>query len=105
MRMLLNPTWKCGHLLQVAHNESINSPLSKFVIQVLDMDESVKFYNKALGMRILRRRYNVNNRPHHPSATAYLVRHTMLLFCMKLSICFHLHSFFKTHLLTGVWRR
>ena len=48
-------------------------PGMKAVLHVLNLEESIDFYTKALGMKLLRKRSNVNNRPREASLCAYLV--------------------------------
>ena len=61
-------------LFQVAHHRSENSTQAKISIQVLDMDESVAFYTKALRMTLQRRRFDVLSDPPCARGVSYLVR-------------------------------
>lgn len=46
---------------------------AKIILHVEDLDESVEFYTKGLGMKLLRRRSNVNNTPKEAAMVAYVV--------------------------------
>ena len=47
-------------------------PGMKLILNVLNLEESIDFYTKGLGMKLLRKRSNVNNRPRDASLSAYL---------------------------------
>jgi hypothetical protein len=49
------------------------SPISKIILNVADLDAACQFYTEVLGMKLLRRRANVNNTPKSASMCAYLV--------------------------------
>ena len=45
----------------------------KAVINVLDLEESIGFYTNVLGMKLLRKRSNINSRPKQASLCAFVV--------------------------------
>jgi hypothetical protein len=61
-----------GFMIEIIEEEKIH-PLFKLRLNVLDLDETIQFYTQTLGMKLLRRRSNVNNRPRMASLCAYLV--------------------------------
>lgn len=58
---------------------------AKLVLKVLDLEDSVQFYSHALGLQLLRRRSNVNNRPAEASLMARLVSSLLSLLSSRLS--------------------
>jgi catechol 2,3-dioxygenase-like lactoylglutathione lyase family enzyme len=63
-----------GYTVEVTEDASVTSPsIFKVVLNVLDLDETVNYFTTVLGMKLLRRRSNVNSRPRHGSMCAYVV--------------------------------
>eukprot|EP01031_Cornospumella_fuschlensis_P035458 gene35458-42980_t len=55
--------------------EDVEVPIDsycKITIKVLDLEQAVDFYGKVLGLQLLRRRANVNNRPKEATGSAFL---------------------------------
>jgi hypothetical protein len=53
-----------------------SDPFTKVVLNVLDLDDTVKYYSgegTTVGMKLLRRRSNVNSIPKDASMCAYVV--------------------------------
>ena len=47
-------------------------PLRKVILSVLDLDETVAFYTDKLGMKLHRRRANINSKPKHASICSFV---------------------------------
>ena len=62
-----------GIEFQVSGSSVYAQPELKVVLNVLDLEESIDFYTKQLGMTLTRKRSNVNNRPRQSSLSAFLV--------------------------------
>jgi hypothetical protein len=62
-----------GIEFQVSSSSVYKQPELKVVLNVLDLEESIEFYTKQLGMTLTRKRSNVNNRPRQSSLSAFLV--------------------------------
>lgn len=60
-----------GYCVEVTEG-SRAEPLRKVVLHVLDTEEAVAFYGETLGMRLLRRRSNINSRPKHASICSFV---------------------------------
>ena len=60
-------------LEDVALHRSLRSDVAKIVLNVEDLDECIEFYTQVLGMKLLRRRSNVNNEPNEGAMVAYVV--------------------------------
>lgn len=60
-----------GYCVEVTEG-SRAEPLRKVVLHVLDTEEAVAFYGDSLGMRLLRRRSNINSRPKHASICSFV---------------------------------
>ena len=58
--------------VELHENPSVIEPTGRMRLYVLDLKESMDFY-QGLGMKLLRHRSNVWNRPKEASMTAYLV--------------------------------
>jgi len=67
-----------GHTIEIKQSEKTN-PLSKVILSVLDLNESIDFYCKKLDMKLLRKRSNVNSKPKDASMCAYVVIHAYIL--------------------------
>lgn len=63
-----------GVEFEVSDVSTYSQPKLKVVLNVLDLEESIEFYTKQLGMTLSRKRSNVNNRPRQASLSAFLVR-------------------------------
>lgn len=63
-----------GLEFEISSSSIYSQPELKVVLNVLDLEESIDFYTKQLGMTLIRKRSNVNNRPRQPSISAFLVR-------------------------------
>lgn len=61
-----------GHSVEVVEGDKVN-PVEKFILNVLDLNESVEFYSQILGMTLLRKRANINSIPKEASMCAYVV--------------------------------
>lgn len=59
-----------GFVIEVKEN---NNNCGKFMMNVIDLEESVAFYRDVLGMKLLRKRSNVNSKPKHGSLVACVV--------------------------------
>jgi hypothetical protein len=46
---------------------------SEIRLRVLDLNDSIEFYKNVVGLRLIRKRSNVNNRPREASMCAILV--------------------------------
>ncbi len=66
------------YAVEVNEEENPHVPQERVVLCVLDTDESVEFYTKVLGFDLIRKRYNLNNRPRSASCTVYLVNSLFL---------------------------
>jgi hypothetical protein len=64
---LLDPM---GHKINI---QKCPNAFDRVVLNVVDLDESIEFYQKTLGLSLLRKRSNVNNRPKEASFSAYMV--------------------------------
>lgn len=63
-----------GYVVEI--KEELEVPIDsycKFTIKVLDLEQGVDFYTKVLGLKLLRRRSNVNNRPKEATGSAFMV--------------------------------
>ena len=63
-----------GHVFEVLEDTGVY-PQVRLVLNVLDLEESIKLYSSVLGMKLLRKRSNINSRPRHASLCAYMVRY------------------------------
>jgi hypothetical protein len=67
-------------LLEVASKEGVRDRetttalLRKVILYVEDLNESIEFYTKVLGMTLYRKRSNVNSTPKDASMVAHVVR-------------------------------
>jgi hypothetical protein len=63
-------------LLEVASKEGVTTTalLRKVILYVEDLNESIEFYTKVLGMTLYRKRSNVNSMPKDASMVAHMVR-------------------------------
>ena len=66
-----------GYTIEILHSEKSN-PLSKIILSVLDLNDSIDFYCKKLNMKLLRKRSNINSKPKDASMCAYLVSYLKL---------------------------
>lgn len=57
---------------QVEVKENPTDSHCRIVINVIDLDESIDFYTKIIGLKLLRKRSNVNSRPRDASISAYV---------------------------------
>jgi catechol 2,3-dioxygenase-like lactoylglutathione lyase family enzyme len=63
-----------GYTVEVTEDKNVGAAnMFKVILNVLDLDESIGFYTSSLGMKLLRKRSNVNSRPKHGSMCAYVV--------------------------------
>ena len=66
-----------GYTIEILQSEKSN-PLSKIILSVLDLNDSIDFYCKKLNMKLLRKRSNINSKPKDASMCAYLVSYLKL---------------------------
>jgi Glyoxalase/Bleomycin resistance protein/Dioxygenase superfamily len=65
-----------GYVVEVKEDAKLSpsaSKLFKVVLNVIDIDESIPFYQDLLGMKLLRKRSNVMGKPKEASMCAYMV--------------------------------
>ena len=60
-----------GYLVEIIEGARAE-PLGKVILNVLDLDETVKFYTEKLGMNLHRRRANINSKPKHASICSFV---------------------------------
>jgi catechol 2,3-dioxygenase-like lactoylglutathione lyase family enzyme len=61
-----------GYMVEVV-NQFRAEPFLKVMLGVLDLDEAIDFYcSKGVGMKMFRKRSNVNSRPKHASFVSYV---------------------------------
>ena len=63
-----------GYIIEVIDASKLDqksSIMSKIRLNVLDLNDSTEFYEKILGMNLLRRRSNINNIPKEASMCTY----------------------------------
>ena len=68
-----------GYIIEVIDASKLDqksSIMSKIRLNVLDLNDSTEFYEKILGMNLLRRRSNINNIPKEASMCTYVVINT-----------------------------
>ena len=61
------------YVIEVNEQPNPHTPQAKVVLCVLDAEASTDFYTKILGFDLLRKRYNLNNRPRAASCSVYVV--------------------------------
>ena len=61
-----------GYCIEITETKDIVIPSSKIKLNVVDWEESEKFYMEILGMKLLRRRSNINSKPKKASMTSCL---------------------------------
>lgn len=59
-----------GHKITL---QKCDKAFDRLVLNVVDLDESIEFFQKVLGWSLLRKRSNVNNRPKEASFSAFMV--------------------------------
>eukprot|EP01035_Chromulina_nebulosa_P021293 gene21293-27589_t len=60
-----------GYCIELIEGTS-EDPLNKIILNVLDLNDSIKYYTDNLHMKLLRRRANINNVPKSASMCAYV---------------------------------
>lgn len=76
------------YIVEINEEPNPFTPQEKVVLCVLDVEESTDFYTKVLGFDLVRKRYNLNNRPRAASCTVYLVSALNLCNVTLKVICF-----------------
>lgn len=61
-----------GYSIEISEMKDNVLPSSKIKLNVVDWEESEKFYMEILGMKLFRRRSNINSKPKKASITSYL---------------------------------
>lgn len=69
---------KNGYIIEVVDSfdvdgEPAGGALTRLILYVEDLDESIDFYTNVLGMNLLRKRSNINNTPKDASMVAHVV--------------------------------
>jgi hypothetical protein len=59
--------------LKEVNAKHINNNSNKIMLHVIDLEESIDFFVNNLGLKLYRKRSNVNSIPKHPSIIACLV--------------------------------
>ena len=60
-----------GYIIEVMQGFRAE-PFIKATLSVLDLDDAISFYTKDLGLKLLRKRSNVNSKPKNASFVAYV---------------------------------
>jgi len=61
-----------GYVVEVTEAMRQSGSFAKVIVNVIDLDETISFYEKALGFKLLRKRSNVNSKPKEASQVAYM---------------------------------
>jgi len=61
-----------GYIIEITEIKDNVLPVGKIKLNVVDWEESEKFYMEILGMKLFRRRSNINSKPKKASITSYL---------------------------------
>lgn len=61
-----------GHDLQIIEGPN-DPPYARIALRVVDLDQGTAFYTEMLGLKLLRKRSNLNNRPMEASMMVWLV--------------------------------
>lgn len=61
-----------GYVIEVTETMRQCGSFAKFMLNVIDLDETITFYEKVLGCKLLRKRSNVNSTPKDASMVAFM---------------------------------